>query len=126
MILILASMDALLLFIAVSVGAAFVAFKAWDAAMKALDNVANRIVYKAFFLAGVLLDIPPLNRIPYIHLPLLAAKKAYDTANTAESLAHSMLNSVMTLLAISFGLAFALGLVAINLTILLVAIKCLR
>ena len=125
LILILVSMDALLLWAAASVGAAFVAFKAWRAARQAIDNIVDRIVYLAFFLAGVLLDIPPLNRIPYIHIPLLAAKKAYGMANAAEALAHSIVSLVVTGLAISFGLAFALGLAAINLAILLTAIKCL-
>jgi hypothetical protein len=113
-IIVVLSMDALLVFMAASLGVVLIAFKAGRAVLQYIDKAVNWVIYTAFRLVEDVLESPPLDKVPILQLLLVGVKKAYDIVNGAQALIMFAVNAVVTFLAIVFMLVFILGLAAIN------------
>ncbi len=117
-ILLVASLDALIVGSAVALGVLFIAFKAGKAVYDAVDKLVEWIIFTALRLAEDVLESPPLDKIPAFQLVLVGVKKAYDVVNGAQRLLEVAINILVTALAAVLMMLCLLALVLLNLAAL--------
>jgi hypothetical protein len=117
-VLLALSLDILLFTSGFALIVLFVVFKAGKAVYDAIDKAVEWIIDTVLRFIEDALESPPLNRIAFLQLVLVAVKKTYDLINGAQKLLEAVINVAVTLLAVVLAVAYVAALAALNLTAL--------